>query len=111
MKKIILCACLVAMLHPAFGQLYVRASVGYNLPVGSELMGTSETYEQVPDVGYVETFEGVYGSYGTGFSASVALGGTFGNGLLGYDAAFGYLLGKEYSVSSVSNYQGYTYSS
>lgn len=111
MKKIIVCACCLAMLHPVIGQVYIRASVGYNLPLGSQLMGTEEIYKENQNEAYSATFRGVYGSYGSGFSANIAFGGTFKDGMLGYDAAFGYLTGKEYSVKSLSDYSQYTYSS
>lgn len=99
MKKIILCVCLMAVMSSAFSQLYVRANVGYNLPLSSEIIGTDYRHFYT-DAGYIEKFEGVYGSYGSGFSAQVALGGAIGNGMLGYDLAFSYVSGKKYNVNS-----------
>ncbi|RAW00506.1 hypothetical protein [Pseudochryseolinea flava] len=96
MKKNLLALLLCLAALPAFSQLYIRANVGYNLPLSGESMGSEYKYDyQNNDNG---RYKGVYGSYGTGLSADLAFGGMFGNGLFGYDLGFSYLVGKEYSV-------------
>lgn len=110
MKKMLLLAGLSMLMHTALAQIYIRANIGYNLPLSPELIGTERTYQEIPDQGYVEEFTGVYGSYGSGFSAGVAFGGSFKNSMLGYDIAFNYLLGKKYAVTSTTDYGDYSYS-
>jgi hypothetical protein len=103
MKKLILCISFMTMISTAFAQLYVRANVGYNLPMGAQLIGTEEHYVEVPNEGYFTTYKGVYGSLGAGISFRAAVGGNLKNGILGYDVEVGYLIGKKYDVNSHSD--------
>jgi hypothetical protein len=63
-------------------------------------MGRDYEYEYVNDIGYVQRLNGVYGSVGSGFSSTIAIGGVFGHGMFGYDVAFSYLLGKKYTFTT-----------
>jgi hypothetical protein len=108
MKKIFVFTCLLALVYPALGQMYIRANVGYNLPLSSELLGEEEHYENSPNTGTTATVKGVYGSYGSGFATSIAFGGAFKGSMLGYDIAFGYAIGKKYSANSTTVSPGYS---
>jgi hypothetical protein len=102
MKRTLLSICLALMACPIFAQVYIRANVGYNLPMSSELLGTNDHYD-----GSTETRKGVYGSFGSGFSGNVAFGGSLGNGMLGYDLEVGYLTSKKYKSSDSYAFQDY----
>jgi hypothetical protein len=95
MKKILTLILLTGIGINAFSQLHIRANIGYNLPMNSQVIGvnTEGTYSQS---GYDGSQENVYGSYGSGFSFHAAVGGSI-NGAFGFDIEAGYLLGKEYS--------------
>lgn len=106
-KQLFTVLAFLCLFSPAFGQLYVRVNVGYNLPMNAQVIGhnTKETY--VPDVGYEGSAEGVYGSYGSGVAINAAIGGNI-SGNLGYDVEVGYVLGKKYSTEYDYEYPGYT---
>lgn len=97
MKRILCIAVLALSSGSAFAQLYVRANIGYNLPVNSQSLGSN--YRQVYNTEtsqYEISEEAVDGSFGSGLSFNLGVGGTI-NGALGYDIELGYLIGKEYS--------------
>jgi hypothetical protein len=102
MKRIVVSICFLVLLSQSHAQVYVRVNAGYNIPISSSLIGYEEHYD-----GAKATTKGVYGSYGKGFSANVAFGGMFKNGVLGYDLEVGYLVGKEYSSTSDYSSQAY----
>jgi hypothetical protein len=98
MKRIVVSIWLVMLTSASFAQIYVRANVGYNLPMNSSLIGVEEHYDNVSDE---YRLTGVYGSYGTGFSANIAFGGGFKSGIVGYDIEVGYLMGKTHKTEEV----------
>lgn len=97
MKKIM---CIIAFFLSAemtFAQLYLRANIGYNLPVNSQSLESN--YRRVYDdqTGqYVTSEEAVDGSFGSGMSINLGVGAAI-KGSLGYDVELSYLMGKEYS--------------
>jgi hypothetical protein len=93
MKRIVVSMLLLLVTNIAFAQMYVRANLGYNLPMNSGLLATQTDYDGTTGT---RTVSGVYGSYGSGFSGHVAFGGGFGNGIMGYDVELGFLKGKKY---------------
>ncbi|HEY9048737.1 MAG TPA: hypothetical protein VIN08_22690 [Ohtaekwangia sp.] len=103
MKKIILSLFLLLMAAVASAQFYVRANVGYNIPVNNDLIGQNYSYANA-DAGYVEKFKSVYGSYGAGTSIRAAVGGSLSNGIFGYDVEVGYLFGKQYTYTNSYQY-------
>lgn len=97
MKKLVCLAALVLSTASAFAQLYVRGNIGYNLPGGSQVIGTNYDQYYVGQTGVNEsTTERVYGSFGSGLSFHVGVGASI-NGMLGYDVEVGYVVGKKYS--------------
>lgn len=106
MKRLLLIAFLMTGISAAYAQLYVRASVGYNLPMGAQQLDTEEIYTSNDQGQYTTTFKGVYGSYGSGVSGRVGFGGEL-SGILGFDVELGYLSGKQYTSESKSVYSGY----
>ena len=98
MKRILLSFCFLLMICPAFSQIYLRANIGYNLPVGKSLIDYEEHY--VAANADAATLKGVYGSYGTGLSFQLGFGGAFSNAILGYDIELSYVLGKKHDFSS-----------
>jgi hypothetical protein len=95
MKRIVVSALLLLLMNVAFAQMYVRVNLGYNVPMNSGLLNIDTDYNGSNGQ---YTLTGVYGSYGSGFSAHAAFGGGFGSGILGYDIEAGYLMGKKYEV-------------
>ncbi len=94
MKKLITLTLFMFLTSATFAQFYIRGNVGYNFVAGAQRIGTDEIEQN--DNGYSRTEKGVYGSYGSGISIQAAVGGSI-SGALGYDVAFGYLVGKKYS--------------
>jgi hypothetical protein len=101
MKKILYTAALLLTASSTFAQLHIRGSIGYNLPINSQLIGTESTVRSDPDQGFVAKAEGIYGSYGSGLSFQGAVGGSISD-ILGYDVEIGFLVGKKYTVRSSS---------
>lgn len=95
MKRILVSMFMLLLVSTTFAQVYVRVNVGYNLPMNSALLMVDDDYNSSSGTW---NLSGVYGSYGSGFSAHAAFGGGFGNGVLGYDIEAGYLVGKKYEV-------------
>jgi hypothetical protein len=95
MKRIVVSMLLLLIMNVAFAQMYVRVNLGYNVPMNSGLLNIDTDYNGSNGQ---YTVTGVYGSYGSGFSAHAAFGGGFGSGILGYDIEAGYLMGKKYEV-------------
>jgi hypothetical protein len=99
MKRIVVSLLMLLAINAAFAQKYVRINLGYNLPINSGLLAVEQKYNGATSR---YTYEGVYGSYGSGLSAHVAFGGGFGNGIMGYDVELGFLKGKKYETTSGS---------
>ncbi len=97
-KQVFTALALVGLLSPAFGQLYIRANVGYNLPMNAQVIGENVNEAYNPDFGSDGSSEVVYGSYGSGLALNVAIGGNL-KGNLGYDVEVGYVLGKKYTTT------------
>lgn len=90
---------LLFVVTSSFAQFHVRASVGYNLPAASEQIGMSQD-ARYDNNGYTYKQSGVYGSFGSGVAAHLAVGGSLKNGILGYDIDFGYVKGRSYKVEN-----------
>ncbi len=107
MKKILCIIVLVLSTVSAFAQLYVRGNIGYNLPANSERIGidSKEHYNNETDE-YEESYKSVYGSFGSGISVQLGLGGSI-NEVLGYDVEVGYLAGKKNSFSETYSDEDY----
>lgn len=103
-KQLFTILALVCLISPAFSQFYIRGNVGYNLPANSQQIGSEDTYSY-NGTAEVDKTKGIYGSFGSGVSAHLAVGGTI-SGNLGYDVEFGYLLGKKYTGKSTYEYFG-----
>lgn len=105
MKKLLCIAVLLTSTVSAFAQLHLRANVGYNLPINSQVIGIQE--KAVYDGnGYSGSVESIYGSYGSGLSFHAGVGGTL-NGSLGYDVEVGYLLGKKNTIKNTYEETGF----
>lgn len=99
MKKLSLSLLSLLLVTSSFAQVYLRLSVGYNLPAASEQIGVSEDSRYNITDGYSTTLKGVYGSFGSGIAAHLAFGGAIKSGMLGYDIDFGFVKGKKYTIS------------
>lgn len=99
MKKILCMLVLGLSAGSALAQLYVRGNIGYNLPANGQQIGSDYKSVYDPQNGVTNTkSEAVYGSFGSGLSFQLAVGGAI-NGSFGYDVEAGYLNGKKYSVN------------
>lgn len=96
MKKLLTFILFIGIGTSAFSQLHIRANIGYNLPLGSQVIGVNSegSYDQS---GYDGSNENVYGSYGSGLSFHAAVGGTI-LGSFGFDIEAGYLMGKKHTA-------------
>jgi hypothetical protein len=94
MKKISVLICCVSIVSMgAFAQgSYVRFNVGYGMPLGSQQVGSDQTYNSNTEE---ETEKGIYGSYGSGLYIQAAYGVSL-KGIVGLDFEVGYLAGKKY---------------
>jgi hypothetical protein len=102
-KNSLLLAVILIQLNLAIAQnSSVGLSIGYGLPLGSQLMYTNYTSTSTSTSSTVQE-NGVYGTYGTGFVAAGSYEYFF-NKVVGIDATIQYLASNKYEGSYYSVY-------
>jgi hypothetical protein len=109
MKQIITITTLFTFFTVAsLAQSSIRVGLSYAMPMNSELIGEEkdEIYDEDSGTGSHKV-NAVYGSLGAGLGFHAAFSKSIKNGPLGLDLDLGYVVGKEYKVTS--NFSSDTY--
>jgi hypothetical protein len=98
MKKLCLLFLLVLLSSSGIAQSSIRFSLGYGLPLNSDLI--MEQYTESLSSNDTKV-KGIYGSMGSGLTVNAAFGHTLGKGGFGWELESTFLLGKKYKSNSL----------
>jgi hypothetical protein len=91
---LVLILCLILGVNAGFAQgLFITVNAGYSLGSGTANLGSN-----TKSIGTIQTYDGVYGTYGEGFKFGGSAGYMFSD-YLGAELGLSYWLGKTFEVS------------